>query len=135
MIDSSLFVDPQSFSMLVVDPAGKIARSMAVPRSRDAMQLAGFGGASGFDPAGALVYRAGFQFAFRGAPGGAPGAAPMLPQMPDSAAIIRVNLATRQVDTVGRIKTPTIRLTTTEVNGATMTRPMVDPLPLPHFAE
>lgn len=128
--DSSLFIDPQSFSMLVVDPAGKIARSMAVPRSRDAMQLAGLGGASGFDPAGALVYRAGFNFAFRGAPGGAPGAPPMLPQMPDSTAIIRVNLATRQVDTVGRIKSPTIRLTTTEVNGAMMTRPMVDPLPV-----
>jgi hypothetical protein len=134
--DSSLFVDPQSFSMLVVDPAGKIARSMAVPRSRDAMQLAGIMGGAGFDPAGALVYRAGFNFAFRGAAGAAraagtpPGGPPMLPQMPDSAGIIRVNLATRQVDTVGRIKTPTIRLTTTEVNGNTMTRPMVDPLPI-----
>src|SRR5205807_441585 len=69
--DSTLFTDPQSLSMLVIDPVGKIARSMAVPRSRDAMQLVGSAtGAPGFDPRGYLVYRASLQFLSMGAPPG-----------------------------------------------------------------
>ena len=34
--DSTLFVDPQSMSMMVIDPNGKITRVMSVPRSEDA---------------------------------------------------------------------------------------------------
>src|SRR5438105_10935428 len=37
--DSTLFVDAASLSMLVIDPAGKIVRTMAVPRSQDAVFL------------------------------------------------------------------------------------------------
>src|SRR4026208_1329467 len=38
--DSTIFVDPQSLSMLVLDGSGKGARVMSVPRSQDAMMLA-----------------------------------------------------------------------------------------------
>ena len=39
--DSALFVDPNSLSMLVIDPAGKIARVMAAPRANDVFFLLG----------------------------------------------------------------------------------------------
>src|SRR5918992_444546 len=57
--DSTLFVDAQSLSMLVIDPAGKVGRVMSVPRAEDVASLAGpVGGAIGFDRSGRLVYRA-----------------------------------------------------------------------------
>ena len=57
--DSALFVDPNSLSMLVIDPAGKIARIMAAPRANDVIfLLGGPQGNPGFDAKGRLVYRA-----------------------------------------------------------------------------
>ena len=39
--DSTLFVDPQSLSMLVIDPSGKLtSKVMSVPRSQDAQFMA-----------------------------------------------------------------------------------------------
>ena len=108
--DSTLFVDAQSMSMLVLDPQGKVARVMAVPRSQDAGALSSsaFGGVA-FDPAGRLVYRAFPSFEMR-RPGGAPGAggpaAFSFPSPPDTAAIVRVDLATRKLDTLAWIKVP-----------------------------
>ncbi|MGH7679197.1 MAG: hypothetical protein ACRENU_12065, partial [Gemmatimonadaceae bacterium] len=56
--DSSLFVDPQSMSMLVVDPDGKVGRVMSVPRSQDAMVLGNpIIGNAVIDAKGRLVYR------------------------------------------------------------------------------
>src|SRR6266581_3665552 len=57
--DSTLFVDPASLSMLLIDPNGKIARVMSAPRAQDVGFLVGgpFGN-PGFDPSGKLVYRA-----------------------------------------------------------------------------
>jgi hypothetical protein len=116
-------------SMLVVDPAGKIARVMSVPRSQDAGALASaaFGGA-GFDPAGRLVYRASPNFQFRGAPGGGPFTPP---EMPDTAAIVRVDLATRAVDTVAFIKVPRPRMSVTRGDDGRVTMTSeINPLPL-----
>src|SRR5919205_4190043 len=57
--DSTLFVDPASLSMLLIDPNGKIARVMSAPRAQDIRFLIGGPfGAPGFDPSGKLVYRA-----------------------------------------------------------------------------
>ncbi len=142
--DSSLFIDPQAMSMLVIDPAGKIGRVMSVPRPNEAQALvAGQGGIPGFDAQGRLVYRAPFQFRFGpggrpGGPGGA-GAAPgggqgpaamQLPDIPDSAAIVRVELATRKLDTVAFIKTPKVRMKmTTDTTGRSMMSSIIDPLP------
>src|SRR5205085_10883972 len=38
--DSALFIDPASLSMLVVNPTGKIARVMAIPRPDESRFLA-----------------------------------------------------------------------------------------------
>ncbi len=115
--DSTLFVDAASMSMLVIDPNGKVGRTLSVPRAQDANALvsAAFG-TPGFDARGRLVYRSMPQFRFAGPPPGASGGsgAMPLPEMPDSAALVRVDLATRAVDTVGFVKTPKIRMQVTE---------------------
>ena len=48
--DSTLFVDPASLSMLLIDPNGKISRVMSAPRANDVGFLVGgpFGN-PGFD--------------------------------------------------------------------------------------
>lgn len=142
--DTSLFVDPQAMSMLVIDPAGQIGRVMSVPRPNDAQALvAGQNGIPGFDAQGRLVYRAPFQFRFggprpggSGAPGGQGGqpgqGAPAfrMPDIPDSAAIVRVELATRKLDTVAFIKTPKVKMKqSADTSGRMMMAPVIDPLP------
>ena len=108
--DSTLFVDPQSMSMMVVDPNGKMTRVMALPRAEDAGALGGlFGANAGLDPKGRLVYRAPFRF-FQGGPPPASGGLPVMPTPPESAAIVRVDLASRRVDTIGVIKIPKVNL-------------------------
>lgn len=125
--DSTLFVDPMSLSMLVLDPAGKIARVMSVPNAQDAGALAGVLGAAGFDAGGRLVYRAMPRFQFRMPAGGGP---PVPPTPPDSAFIFRVDLATRKVDTLGTIKAVPMRLTMTQdENGRLRASSTIHPLP------
>jgi hypothetical protein len=99
--DSTLFVDPASLSMLVIDPAGKIARVMAAPRPNDVAFLTGGPfGTPGFDARGRLVYRA---FARPNFGPGGPGAGSP-PVLPDSEAIVRFDLASRKLDTAGFFK-------------------------------
>ena len=115
--DSSLFVDPVSLSMFVIDPAGRIARIMAVPRPNEANALIGGpSGAPGFDKQGRLVYRAPPSFNFRPAPGAGGGGAggtglPFTPpQFPDSMPLVRLELTTRKVDTLAFLKTPKVTM-------------------------
>ena len=86
--ESTLFVDPTSLSMLVIDPSGKIVRTMAVPRASDAQSLIGGPfGTPGFDAAGRLVYRS---VALPGFNQRRDGEDAQLPQPPDSAMIVAV---------------------------------------------
>lgn len=106
--DSSLFIDPTSLSMLVIDAKGEVARVMAVPRPEDAsFMIGGPFGTPGFDPQGRIVYR-GFvrpnMSGMRGPP--QPGQPFTMPQMADSAPVYRVNLATRALDTATFFKIP-----------------------------
>lgn len=130
--DSTLFVDPASLSMLLIDPNGKIARVMSAPRANDVGFLVGgpFGN-PGFDPQGRLVYRAPPNFAaFRPPPGGSGNRPPQFPTIPDSAALVRFDLATRKVDTATFFKTPKINLTVTQSpDGGIRVNPTTNPLP------
>ena len=144
--DSSLFVDPQSLSMLVLDPAGKVARVMSVPRSQDAITIGNsVFGTPTFDASGRLVYRGfprprfegmrgagGAGGGDRGAGGGGGGARAFTPpEIPDSTPIQRIDLTTRAVDTVGFVKTPKIKLDVQrDDNGRVTISTMVNPLPV-----
>jgi hypothetical protein len=131
--DSTLFVDPQSLSMLLIDPKGQVGRVMAVPRAEDAGALTGIAfGLPGFDAQGRLVYRAPMRFNFgRGASGPPPGSPGFqMPTPPDTSPILRVTLATRKVDTIAWVKgyVPKMQTTQTDNGGFSMTS-VVNPLP------
>jgi hypothetical protein len=133
--DSTLFVDPASLSMLVIDPNGKIARVMSAPRANDASFLIGGPfGTPGFDPQGRLVYRAPPNISFAGGPRGAPGGTRMEftpPVIPDSAALVRVDLATRKVDTLAFFKTPKVQMNVSRsAEGRVNIMPTINPLPV-----
>jgi hypothetical protein len=130
--DSTLFVDPQSMSMTVVDPNGKLTRVMALPRSEDAGALGGvLGGSAGFDAKGRLVYRAPFRFFRGGPPTPGAGGLPQMPTPPESAMIVRVDLTTRQVDTVGVIRIPKVNIQMSQDDKGNMRiTSEVNPLPV-----
>jgi len=124
--DTTLFVDPQSNSMLVLDDAGKVVRVMSVPKAQDATFLIGgpFGNPS-FDPSGRLVYRTMLRPKF--APPGADGkfAAPM---SIDSAPIIRFDLDARRADTAGYIKVPAPRVSISSSEGRMQVTMQMNPM-------
>ena len=128
--DSTLFVDPTSMSMLLLDPAAKVARVMSVPRSQDAMFLAANAfGTPGVDAKGRIVYR-GNNFVFR-RPGPNASGGPMMPEQPDSAPILRIDLATRQLDTAAFVKIQKVKMNMTqEGEGRFRVTTQVNPLPV-----
>ncbi len=109
--DSTLFIDPSSSSLLVISPAGLIARQMATPSITGYMVSALTGGSGtppGVDARGRLVYRA----LVAGPPAvrPAPGPVPRPPTPIDSALIVATDLQMRTLDTVARFRiTPLIR--------------------------
>ena len=122
--DTTLFVDPQSMSMLVLDAAGKVARVMSVPKAQDATFLIGgpFGN-PGMDPSGHLVYRTMLR------PSVAPGAdGKLAPVTADSAPIIRFDLAERRADTAGYIKVPAPRVSINSSEGRVRVTMQMNPL-------
>jgi hypothetical protein len=129
--DSSIFVDPSSVSMLVIDPSGKVGRVIAIPRAEDAAFIGSGAGNASFDSQGRLVYRAPprLQFTQRVVTGAA-GGLPSIPEPPDSALVLRVDLATRKLDTIGVIRTPKIKLETkTDDRGNMSISSLINPLP------
>ena len=127
--DSALFVDPQSLSMLVIDPAGKVTRIMAAPRANDVFFLLGGPmGNPGFDAKGRLVYRSmGFEGrrAVR-----APGQPMTPPVLPDSVPIVRYDLTARKLDTAAFVKVyaPKFNVVQSEGGGMRMST-FINPIP------
>jgi hypothetical protein len=130
--DSTLFIDPASLSMLLIDANGKVVRVMSAPRAQDVGFLVGgpFGN-PGFDPQGRLIYRAPPNFMTMRPPAGASGnRPPQFPTPPDSAALVRFDLATRKVDTVTYFKTPKFSLNVTQSSeGGVRVTSTTNPLP------
>lgn len=123
--DSSLFFDAQSLSMLVIDPAGKVARVMSLPSSQDgpAMMMGG----TAYDGRGNIIYRAGpFGGGMRLRSGGPMG----MPEFPDSVPLMRIDMATRVRDTLAwvRIQKVKMEITHTPNGGMSMTS-QINPLP------
>lgn len=140
--DSALFIDPASLSMMVVNSRGELAGVKAVPRATEINLLVGGpNGRPGFDAAGRMVYR-GEARAIQG-PGGArgggaaggrgaggPGGGNFAPVQPDSAPIVRVNLATRKLDTIAMVKIPRNNIQATQgADGRMNISTTINPLP------
>jgi hypothetical protein len=132
--DSTLFVDPASLAMLLLDPAGKIVRVRSVWRVEDVNRMTGRGGAQewpGVDAKGRIVFRMPVQGPRINMRRGANGMElPDLPPEPDSAFVVAVDLDTRIADTLGVIRIPK---TGTRIRRSAEGRPsfdrMINPLP------
>jgi hypothetical protein len=130
--DSTLFVDPAGLSMFVIDANGKIARVASVPRSQDAGSLGNnLLGMPGVDGAGRLVYRGGGGVRMtRQDAGGKGGGGLAMPDFPDSSTIVRVDLATRKLDTAAFFKIPKTKMNVVQTDkGMTMTSEL-NPMPI-----
>jgi hypothetical protein len=125
--DTTLFVDPVTISMLVIDGAGHIVRTMAAPRPNDVQFLIGGPfGTPGLDAKGRLLYRQVIRMTRDPVTGTIPTA--------DSSSIVRFDFATRSLDTAARFAIPKIRTTSTplEVNGRSVgvrISQVVNPMP------
>jgi hypothetical protein len=126
--DSTLFIDPASLSMLVIDGAGKVVRVMAAPRPTDVQFLIGgpFGN-PGFDSQGRLIYRSFPRPNFTRNADGTPGT----PEFPDSAALVRFDLTARKLDTAAFFRIPKQNVTITRSeNGGMRISTTINPLPV-----
>jgi hypothetical protein len=130
--DSTLFVDPAGLSMFVIDPNGKIARVASVPRSQDAPSLGNnLLGTPGVDAAGRLVYRSGgLRITQQNGGKGGGGGGFMMPDFPDSTAIVRVDLATRKVDTAAYYKIPKTKMNIVQTDKGMSATNEINPMPI-----
>jgi hypothetical protein len=100
--DSTLFLDVLASSFLVIDPSGKVTRTMSPPRPNDNGAIAGIvNGFPGFDAKGRMVYRTNYPIV----PGQARDGSLQMPVRPDSAPLLRVDLDTRRADTIAAVRT------------------------------
>jgi hypothetical protein len=122
--DSTLALEQPSQSLLVLDPDGKTARVMALPKARDFPNLVGFVRTPWVDPKGRLVYRANPP---RLPPSDAPGEQEL--PSPDSAYIVRADFDARTVDTIATVRLghPT-RIFITRSPNAQAVRVVADPM-------
>jgi hypothetical protein len=134
LADSTLFVDPAGLSMFVIDPTGKIARLASVPRSQDAGAIGSVGpNLPALDANGRLVYRGGLTLirssTVQSGRGGG-GAAFTAPEFPDSSAIVRVDLASRKLDTAAFFKIARMKLKTEQTDRGMTMMSETNPLPV-----
>jgi len=128
--DSSLFIDPVSLALLVIDPQANIVKVRSVPRAQEAFAFAGGFGATqvSTDAKGRIVYSWSPQPAPpKVAP---PKGVPWFPSPPDSNLILALDLDTRALDTLGAVRTPKIEyVVKTQANGGFNINPRMNPTP------
>ncbi|MBW7933666.1 MAG: hypothetical protein H3C62_08670 [Gemmatimonadaceae bacterium] len=127
--DSSLFVDPPSGSMVVLDGRGNVIRVMAAPPGAWYLTGGPFG-TPGFDAKGRLIYRGFPAPAARPVP--QPGGLQLrFSSSSDSAPLIRLDLKTRQRDTVAFVKVPVEQVSASTDAKGRMGPPKITVNPLP----
>ena len=128
--DTTLFVDPVAYSVLVIDGDGKIVRARSIWRAQDANFVASPGmaiGQIGTDARGRIVYRIPAARAPNSMPRPADGA-PVVMAMPDSSFVVAADMDTRKIDTLGVVKSPAITMRMTRDNGRFNVSPIIRPL-------
>lgn len=104
--DSSLFIDPASLSMSVMDARGEVVRTMAVPSVEDVSTLVGGPfGTPAVDPTGHLVFR-GYGRTANAREEPDPSKPVPSPAELDSAPLYRLALATRERKEIGAVAVP-----------------------------
>jgi hypothetical protein len=104
--DTSLFVDPASVSMLVINGKGKIVRTIAAPSPWSVQfMIGGPFGTPGTDPMGRLVYRTQIDDTVATRTHRI-NLATYFQSLPESSLIVRVELRSRKLDTVATFRIP-----------------------------
>jgi hypothetical protein len=106
--DTTFFIDPASYAMVTIDPAGKPGRVRSVWRVEDLQYFTEFGGPvngwPGADAKGRIIYRK--QAQATPPKVRPPAGVPYMPPEPDSGFVVGVNLDTRRVDTLAVLRLP-----------------------------
>jgi len=128
--DSTLILDATALAFLVLDPAGRVVRVMSLPRGQDLKLLLGRVRPA-IDTRQRLIFPAVQASPFMPAPFGWLGTPP-LPPGPDSAPLLRADLATHAIDTVAFLRVaklfaPVVRVDSAGHSKATI---VVNPLPV-----
>jgi hypothetical protein len=104
--DSTFFVDPTSSTLLLIDPAGRIARVMSMPTSAiNYLASPTSYGFPGYSDTFGIVYRVGtssFRYPTVAPPEGAP---EVVIKYEDSVAVLGMKLSTRRADTLTKYGT------------------------------
>lgn len=127
--DTTLFVDPVAYSMLVIDGAGNVVRARSVWRAQDAISVASPGaaiGQIGTDAKGRIVYRLNAPRIMNNMRPSA--GVPMVAASPDTAFIVAADPDTRKVDTIAVIKIPATAMKINQSAGSVNISPVVNPL-------
>jgi hypothetical protein len=130
--DSTLFVDLTGQALLMIGPAGKVERVLAVPNARD---LFGIGvSQSAVDNKGRLIYRGNGLVpppANTPAPPGQTRATGARSSQADSAPLLRADFQARIVDTVGALKNLAARRSETTIDdkGQRTITAFINPVP------
>lgn len=106
--DSSIFFDPATLAMLILDERGRITRVRAVPYAQHSGQFsssAPLWGTPAFDNRGRFVYRIAATAAPTPRP---PAGVPWIPTPADSAFVVGVHLDSRVIDTLGVLRIPKV---------------------------
>lgn len=127
--DSTLLVQPDQLSMLVIAPTGSVGAARAVPSADHVMALvSAAAGTPGFDGDDRLVYRL---LPAPQRPHRINGTWTLGKDPADSAPIVRARLSTRAVDTVAYTRTTPPRLALQEApNGKMAVARVHDPMPV-----
>src|SRR5205814_3141964 len=136
--DSALFFDPASQSMLVLGPDAKVDRVIAMPQpaTGPAFQINLAAGVPGFDARGRLVSV--MPAVVPRAPSADPGTSVFQP--PDSAFLVRFDIVSRAIDTIGSVRTSYPRMTyvrdangnMTSITGTPVLLPVIDSWAIEH---
>jgi hypothetical protein len=129
--DSTLFIDMDSQTFLVIDGTGAFARVMAPVRASDMFLIAsGRYGASQFDPKGRLLYRGVRRNADNGFGEFTGMNSRKVTVEPDSAPILRMDFDKRSVDSIAFLKISAPKSVMITTGNMMYGRQMVHPLPV-----
>ena len=130
--DSIMFIDPAAYAVVLLDQQGRPGRVRSVWRVEHVNYFTnstGLYGWPGMDARGRIVYR----IPARPAPPlvRPPAGVPYMPQQPDSAFIVAVDLDTRRLDTLASVRIPAVQMRPFQMpQGGTMFMAATNPLPV-----
>jgi hypothetical protein len=128
--DTTLFLDPASYAMLVIDPQGNVQRVRSVWRAQDVYYVTNATyGVPGVDSRGRIVYRVPAQVSPEIMAMAMSSDVPFFPPQPDSAFIVAADLSTRRLDTLGSIRIPQQELRIRRTEESFSVDQVINPLP------